>query len=386
MGSKLHSVWRYADLGWHVLDERYVNIDVEGLSWAPVAGQVVADYFPEFEMRLAHSVHLPDELLDFTLLPSYPNSGLISAPLPFDYNIRVDPESPQKVVHHRSKGYVVSPADLYIGASGTPLLPYPMNRGAGDTTTYTWRDTAVLARGGPNGTGIPLGIEERVGVVDEAGVYAGPGDVPSIGLPLLMEFRCFPADTAIGLNALGVQLAINSSARPNFRSYSSGGFDMAGNAIVKHPDLEQFPTGGFSQGQPTMPAENTWYVGEADFVVRVSRVHSVWFDTELTAPGFVAAVVEAQAPPGTEVKVEFRTAHGFDPAGSVEPFDAALLDAYGDPATAVPLHAGVGPAWTDDLTALDPARYIQARITLVGDIDALTTPVLDTLGIAFTNE
>ena len=37
-----------------------------------------------------------------------------------------------------------------------------------------------------------------------------------IALPLLMEYRCFPDPTALGLNAFDVNLAINTSTRPSF--------------------------------------------------------------------------------------------------------------------------------------------------------------------------
>ena len=80
LGSKLHQAWRYADFGWTVSDERWVNLDVEGLSWSPVAGQVLADFYPEFEMRLAHCAYLPDEAIGYHLLPLYPTSGSSARP------------------------------------------------------------------------------------------------------------------------------------------------------------------------------------------------------------------------------------------------------------------------------------------------------------------
>ena len=388
LGAKLHSAWRYADFGWHVLDETRVNIDVEGLSWSPVGGAVVTDYYEEFEMRLAHAYPLPDEDLGPYLLPEYPSSGLIGAPHLFDDNVLDDPEGGQTIVHHRALGYLVSPADLYTNGNGTPLLPYPMNQGDWPPTTYTWRDTAVLGHGGPHGAGIPTGIEESLGLVDQSGAYAGPGEVPSIGLPLLMEYRCFPSDTGIGLNALDVSLATNSSSRPNFRSFSAGGVNQSGAVVLKNPDLELVPSGGFNPGStppgaPTPEADNVWYVGQADFVVRVSRVHTVWFDTELVSPSFLPVLSEANLPDGTEVRIHVRSAHGFDPAGSTAPFDASRLDAYGDAAGVWPLFASGDETWSDDLTATTPGRYVQVRVSLIGNTATTDTPEISTLGLVY---
>jgi hypothetical protein len=97
LGAKLMSVWRYADVGMSSTDESTHNVDVEGLAWAPLGGVVFADAFPEFEMRLAHSHHLPEEHVTFTLLPEFPQSGLGKAT--FGANVLADPASPQKVVH-----------------------------------------------------------------------------------------------------------------------------------------------------------------------------------------------------------------------------------------------------------------------------------------------
>ena len=64
LGSKLHTVWRYADFGWQVLDETKHNVDVIGLNWSPIGGQVLSDFFEEFEIRLSHSRRLPDEAIN----------------------------------------------------------------------------------------------------------------------------------------------------------------------------------------------------------------------------------------------------------------------------------------------------------------------------------
>jgi hypothetical protein len=257
LGSKLHAVWRYADLGWSVRDESKYDVDVVGLAWAPVNGHVINDFFEGFEIRLAHSRFLPDEQLDTNLLPKYQNSGLRDAPNPFTANILEDPLSPQKVVHPRALGYVVNVTDLFQGASGTTLMPFPLNQGPGPMQSYTWRDTRVQAVGAPNGAGIPMDIESGAPLFLEPnhGTVAAAGAVPSIGLPLLMEFRCYPSDRGLGLNALSAMLAINSSALPSFRAFSTGGINASGNVVVKDPDTQTVPTGGFDPSStPPGPA------------------------------------------------------------------------------------------------------------------------------------
>src|SRR6185436_716551 len=86
--------------------------------------------------------------------PRWPLSGLPGT-TPFEGNY-LDGRS---VVHPRSLGYVVNPADLFLSSSGTVMLPYPLNRGATPIQSYTWRDTSVQAKAGPNGVGVPLDIE-----------------------------------------------------------------------------------------------------------------------------------------------------------------------------------------------------------------------------------
>jgi hypothetical protein len=50
LGSRLHAIWRYCDLGLDLLDESFTNVDVEGLAWSPAGGAVVADQYAQFEM------------------------------------------------------------------------------------------------------------------------------------------------------------------------------------------------------------------------------------------------------------------------------------------------------------------------------------------------
>ncbi len=389
LGSKLHAVWRYCDVGWSVYDETKYNLDVAGLNWSPVGGQVINDFFDRFEIRLSHAARLPDEAIDQNLLPKYPNSGLVGAPQPFTDNILDDPLSPQKVVHPRGLGYTVSAADLFHSATGTPLLPFPLNEDSGPLVTYTWRDTAVLSQDGPYGAGVPLDVEvgPPLFLEPEAGALAPSGQVPSIGLPLLMEFRCYPTDLGIGLNALDVSLAINSSALPAFRSYSTGGIGVNGVPVVKDPDLEVFPDGGLNPysnppGLPTeLTADDTFHIGQLDVVTRVSRAHTVWIDTGASAPDYFEPVVEKSVPDASSVSIDFRGATGF--SGGARPFEADRLDAYGEvDAGSVTFFDGLA-TWTDDIDDLDGARYVQMRFSLVNDLATLRSPVLAGLGIAF---
>ncbi|MEM7310336.1 MAG: hypothetical protein AAF682_26910 [Planctomycetota bacterium] len=409
LGSKLQSVWRYMDVGFTATDESGHNVDVEGLAWSPIGAQVVADFYPEFEMRLAHSNQLPDEYLDKTsLLPTKPVSGLTEAS--FDGNILDDPESPQDVVHAKALGYMLDPLDLFFAPTGTPMLPWPMNtQGGGEYSSYTWRDTAVQAEGGPNSNGIDPLIMEDAGLIpaDTGGDLAMSGQVPSIGLPLLMEFRCFPSDTSVGLNRFDISLALNTSRLPAFRVFSTGGIDTSGNPVLVDPDLAATPSGGFNPnssppGAPTPPDDPAFYIGQMDVVTRISRAHTIWLDTQ-TAGGttsFAQPVVQQQLPAGTEIVLAWRGATdigGQSGAGaSGFAFDADRIDPYGtvrqgteaeylgDDDDVTFIFPG-DDSWFDDLSALDGSRYVQARITFVGNVDTLGIAKLGGLGVAFTN-
>lgn len=398
-GSKLQALWRYCDFNWRVRDESFHNIDVVGMSWAPLGGQVRSDFFREFEMRLAHSRFLPDETPSANQAPLYPLSGIGGRGQAFADNVLDDPRGGQKVVHPRGLGYRVSSVDLSVGPSGTAFLPFPINRGTGSMVTYTWRDTAVLARGGDNCPGIPLNIE--VGpplnlTQGPVGSIAGTGSVPSYALPLLWEVRCYPSSGALGLNPLDILLPVpgppggpGGFSLPNFRAYSTGGFDTNGSTVSKNPDLEFFPSGGFNPrsnppGQPTgLVADNSFYVGRLDYVTRLSRMHTVWIDTGAGSPSYADPVVEPRTQPqGTSVVLEYRGADSFTVDAGTDPFNAELLDPYGDFEVGEVLFHRDG-LWTGDLQALNGSRFLQIRFSFVSDMDTGFSPSLDSLGIAF---
>jgi len=399
LGSKCQTLWRYCDVGWSVRDETKYNVDVIGLNWSPINGQLVSDFYEEFEIRLSHSHRVPDEALDGNLLPYYPTSGLLGSPSQYTDNILPDPLDPQKVVHNRALGYVVNPVDVFLSPTGTYMMPFPLNR-AGDpvTATYTWRNTAVLAQGGPAGTGIPLRVECDPPLSLEPGGTHGSvapvNQVPTFGLPLLMEFRTYPSDSGIGMNAFDISLAINSSARPNFRAFSTGGLNDQGVLVIKNPDLELVPSGGFNPGSnpPGLPtahnADNSFYVGQADLVIRVSRVHTIWIDVVLTAPDFLAPIIEPRfedQPSGTNLIIEFRgadTMYGFT---NNEPFDASYLDPYGE-SIAIVEYLNEDNTWKSDVDDIDGARYVQMRFSFINNIDSGLSPVLSAVGVAFENQ
>ena len=407
LGSKLHTVWRYADFAWLVEDETKYNLDIEGLNWSPVGGQVVADFYEEFEMRLSHSFRLPDEYVDpSSLLPSYPGSGLVSSPNPYTDNLLLDPLGPQVVVHNRALGYQINPVDLFVTGQ-TPFMPFPLNRGAGTYQSYTWRDTSVLGLGGPGGAGVPMAIEVNpplslygnpIPMGSGPGHVYRPDEVPTVGLPLLLEVRCYPSDSGVGLNSFDISLAVNSSARPNFRSFSTGGVNTAGATVIKNPDLEAVPSGGFNPtstppGRPTaQKADNSFYLAQIDTVVRVSRIHTIFLDTQNGNPDFLTPIIEPNPsvqPAGTAVDVDFRGADSFSGGlTGLEQFDGDFIDPYGSPPTrgmarvTVNYHNNVA-TWTNDINGVDGAKYLQMRFTFFNNVSSGQNAELSAVGVPY---
>ena len=388
-GARQVSLWRYADMGFGLTDEATMNLDVEGLWWSP-SGGVTIDTFGEFRMALAHAKVLPDEFLAISFLPMFPFSGVVKT---FADNLL----DPLKVVHPKSAGYVIDPASVILSPSGNPLVPWPMNRGLplSQYTRYTWRDTALTSVGGANGGGVDLRNLGLLGQPSQEGLY-GPGEVPSIGLPLMTEIRCYPDSGAFGLNAFKVNLAVNSSSRPNFRAFSGGGVLSSGQTVLIDPDNEPVATGGISPAGIKLPpgteVDNSSFEGQADFVVRVSRAHTIWFDTGSAAPAFAPVSVEPRAacqPVGTQVVLAYRGADLVTPGNGTPPAaeDATRYDFYGDlrPATGAMVSFLNGDAgWKADPTEIDGARYAQVRISLIGDPVSGLTPELSALGLAYT--
>ena len=441
LGSKMQTAWRYVDHGMALTDATSHNMDIEGLYWTPVSGAVVADSYPQFQMRIAHCAFAPDEYIDpGSLFPRWSKSGLGGKQKnkKFSGNFLDKTNDAPKVIHPKPLGYQVSPGELIVDpASGTKLMPYPWNRtvSSEDWKTWTWRNTAVRKRGGPNIKGVdPQQLWKALGLSEPCNVYYGPGNVRTIGLPMLVEFRCYPDGGAVGQNSFDISLASNSSSMPYFRAFSTGGVDTSGNIVTIDPDTEQLANGGFNpnaNGAPTFGLDNSFYIGAADFVVRISRSHSIWFPAtnpfdadgqSFNFPLYMDPIVEPRPesqPDGTSVTLAFRGARKMneqtDFCGNEDNLEwtenALSLDTYGDhyfekcipqapwcpdpcPTFCVSNHnplwenRGIG-AWTPDsnwhevISEIDEAKYYQVRATFEADIFTGLVPELSAVAVSW---
>lgn len=387
LGCKLQTLWRYCDVGWDVRDETKYNLDVVGLNWSPFAG-VLSDFYDQFEIHLGHSRFLPDEGIVVGAISV--TSGLPTTPFDDNYLAGSNPDplaSGGVVVHNRALGYNINPAERFTATTGTIMVPYPLNRGGGTDVTYTWRDTAILARGAdgdPNQVGIPLEVEAMAGLVDqsEMGDLGGPGNVPSFGLPLLIEIRCHPSDQGLGFNQFGITIGNALGGPPfvpvpTFRAYSAGGINTLGNPEVVLPDAEPSPRGGFNPfGTPpgvrtVFSADSIFYLGQLDTVVRVSRIHTVWLDAGTAIfPSWRAPLLEpplSSQPAGTQILLDYRSATGFSAAGN-QPFDSSRLDAFGNQIIPGDPQPQSLSDWSRDITIGNNRRFLQVRLTFVNNI------------------
>lgn len=408
-GSRTQMMWRAADLGLGDLEPMDTNLDVEGAAWSPAGGQVVADQF-WLELRMGHAEFQPDEVIDpASLFPRYPNSGVKTT---FDTNL----SGPDSVMQDSSL-YQVSPGDLYVSPGGTKLMPLPINQGVSPANYryFTWRDTDQRQRAGAGGGGFPI---EQSAVVSGGGIPSNPffpaGEVRTIGLPLLLEFRTQPSAASLGLNAFDVSLMANSSARPYSRAFSSGGVNASGNTILVDPDLESEANGGFAHGSgsATYGLDNIHFLGALDFVTRVSRSHSVWLPAidpvtgaPVTAPTYEEALIEGMFPEGTSVRVTYRgasfqaTNHSCGGAGNnFDPLeDAQTLDLYGDHyddhcfTGDLPDHGmsqenqgltiAAGGEWSSHPAAANALPYVQLRLTFEANPVTGEVPQVGTVGM-----
>ncbi len=393
-GSKMQTIWRYCDVGFALLDEQFYNVDIEHLYWAPAGGSVVADTIPRMEISLSTSLRIPDEFLDPNLLPVWPDSGLVTT---FSSNILDAANDPLRTVHPGAfgqPGYVIQPIDAIVTGTGTTVMPWPLNFNipADRRTYYTWRSTSVLARGGPSGAGVELQI------------IAGPvapvwpaNQVPSIALPLLMEFRCYPNNAITGANAFDISLAVANSSRPNFRAFSTGGLSTTG-IVTREPDLQDVALGGFNPnstptpGAGTLPVDNSFYIGATDMVIRVSRAFSTWFDSGSSGVRYEEPVVEPNSgdqPTGTQIQLAFRGAN-LVTVDNLR-WDADTLNMYGEiPTGAQPTFFQNNATWRSTMAlisspdGLQPgARFFQMRMTFVSNASTNLAPTLSALGIAW---
>ncbi len=401
-GSKLQALWRYCDMGFSLFDEPNFNVDIEGLNWSPIGGNVNSDHYTRFEMSLAHCKFLPDESLDANLLPAFPNSGLVSTYATNQADPINDPLRKVYPVIGGPTGYTVIPSDVFTGGSGTKFFPWPMNRNTPPNLKayYTFRDTALPSLGAPSGcpgAELPIVVQVTGQGTPSTPFPANLNRVPTIGLPLLMEFRCYPDNGASGLNAFDISLATASSPQPNFRAFATGN-----GAHPVDPDTATSATGGFNPnstppGAVTPGVDNSFYIGQLDLVTRISRVHSIWFSVgQVTTPvQYGAPVIEPRPqdqPEGTQVVLHFRGA--VTVTSDILRSDAGLIDAYGDlfhwavppatnPPASIPTFLNSDSSWKTSLTALNTAPFFQVRITFISNPQTNLSPELSALGFTY---
>lgn len=442
LGSKTQILYRFMDFGWTLTDSNTANVDVTGVAWAPVNGLVNFDAYSDFEIRMSHCRYAPDELIDpATLWPQYPNSGLVGV---FASNLLDGTNDPQRIVHPRAKGYVIQPGSAFTVPGGlTKFVPYPMNEDTpddfSDDLTYTWRNTALLNRAGPSNGGSPPDVQMTALGLDPGVDYFIQNQIRTIGLPLLIEFRCYPDGNASGLNGFDINLAANSSSRPYMRAFSTGGIDSSNTTQTVNPDVEISASGGYSpaqNGASTYGRDNSFYLGALDIVIRVSRSVSVWFPAynpnnpgqTFLNPTYSDPVLEPRPddqPLGTSIDVDFRGALSItlhpegsqlfgnlldetvDPAVPVRHFglvNATKLDIYGD-------HYGDDPSmpqarhnparsnmnisdlqgnnrlvdedWRDTISEINGARFYQLRLTFRSNIVSNDTPTLSAIAVSW---
>ncbi|MEM1451956.1 MAG: Ig-like domain-containing protein [Planctomycetota bacterium] len=377
-GARTQFVWRYCDFGADLplyeqnaiandLDLNSLNVDVEGAWLSPFGGNPVFESYPEFQMAMAHSLFLPDEVVDPFQNLTAPLSGLAGS---FSGNLLDPLTDPLQIVHPRELGYTVEPARRILAPDGTTLIPLPMNPDSvpiEQRRYYTWRDTAIQGRGAPNGNGAPpLRVEQVTGEGPRTPLDMGmgmincglpgtpnpmyfPEDVRTAGLPLLIDLRCYPSGGAVTANIFDHRLG-HTSTLPGFRAFSAGGRDTAGTLIIVDPDSETNANGGFDTtsippGDPLPGVDNALYLGALDLVVRVSRAHSIFypaidpFDANqdpFPAPIFAEPVLFPETPPqGSRIDLAFR---GASSAAAPATTDAGQSDPYGDFYTTIPLN------------------------------------------------
>jgi len=85
---------------------------------------------------------------------------------------------------------------------------------------------------------------------------------------------------------------------------------------------------------------------------------------------------------GTSVEVEFRSADSFSDDSGNKPFNATLLNAYGDYKIGTVAYHGDG-SWSDDIRAANGGRFLQMRFSFFNNVDASLSPELDSVGVAF---
>jgi hypothetical protein len=254
----------------------------------------------------------------------------------------------------------------------------------------------------------PTRLGQVTGVPGLVGFY-GPTQIPTIGLPMLTEFRTYPDPGAFGLNGFKTSFALASSYKPCFRAYSTGGIPAGQPPDIIDPDNEPMAQGGYTPaGAKIGGIDNTVYWGQADFVVRISRFHTVWYDSTAAGSQYAPVVVEptsTENPTGTTVAVAFRGASALSVTGGAstppEWSDASNIDPYGDPYnqdqldeltqttgsfkpfTVVHYPTSTNKSWKDSAPELNGARYLQMRVTMTANPASGLTPEVAAIGVAY---
>lgn len=383
--------YRPQDFGFSYPDPTEHNMDIEGLAWSPNAGVVFDETYNAFGLSLAHGTTLPDELFDpLSLQPIFPGSGLVATS--YDENILGLPIHDEVEVFNTA--YSPRSINLYP-TNGVSYLPFPTFE-----QSFTWRDTGIPQSfvGGAGGAGSPNGqYQVDFGL---SGPYWQPEQVPSVGLSLLMRFRCYPQADRLGLNLFTTTKMQPASALPAFRLFSAGGQDGSGKWFRVQPDNPAqggtAPSGGFLPGGSRTPTQfdTLIYWMNADFVVRVSRTYTHWFDmgNVLNAGGLQGAILEPEnpdQPPGTSMIVEYRGSlqvdHGGNPLLLPSPLSTAdnPFDGYGDATLGIGSVSTPGD-WTQNFADLEGQQYkfFQVRLTFIANADLGVAPTLDGFGVA----
>lgn len=440
------------------IDPTMLNIDIEGVSLAPRTGGVVFESYARFRMSMGHSAFLPDEVINpVTQAIVLPASGITSI---FENNYLNIVEDPATVVHEDFRGYQIIPGNVFQTSAGTNLIPLPQNRGLApaDKRYYTWRDTFLRTRGGANGGGIypqrwhqltgnPIEIfpgPDMMGNLTDCNLPAAgtacvnqfysPGNVQTAGLPLLIEFDCFPSSGAQTQNVFDTSMAHPTQTVPFFRAFSAGGFDTQGNQVIVDPDLEVIANGGFNPqatpaGTGTPGTDNTYYLGALDLVIRVSRSASLFYpavnpllsdgnpmtidDQRFSNPIFFPAVLTPRSsdqPVGTSIEVNYRGASVI-PANHRSRTDAREMDPYGDfypdfneaminicdgsfshdpircDGMTVLQNEGItffnGTGWRSNVSELNGAQFIQVHLTFTNNVDSGLSPSVSSVSLSW---
>jgi hypothetical protein len=403
-GAVLHTVYGYHHLGFGLSNNQEYNLDIEGMSWSPFQGIVYDTTFNRYSIALAHSGRLPDDWIDpGSGYPAYYNSGLkrTTSNL-FDENIYGFGENPvaydylDEVVVFDVPQYSISQADVYSTQGGVSMYPWP-----DFSQTFTYRDTALplpdgndLAGGNSaGGTGVDnrgWGCPPRV--VSDDRTYE-KSLIPTIGLPLLMRYRCYVVGAEFGFNGSQVQIMVGSSALPAFRVFSWGGLN-GGNWEYVVPDAEGSGSGPTPRGSvKAFGPEIHW--GQVDFVTKVSRVYTHWFNAGGPISWFSNLTLEPtpqQSSPGTSVDVQFRTSPSIVVTNCVNettPLEDAsnAFDAYGEYDESIGCATvTAGSDWVSDPSSLISLQYpyFQLRFTFIANTDLNLEAEMDAFGFAYT--